>query len=452
MRRAVWSLRSLSGTLSLVLLLLLAVLPSSRLGAQAKTTHQGSTRVVLTETKELGISLLASSHKETPPSINQAEFSLEYARRKLLPAFNSSVVFADFDGDKAIDVLIVIPGQRIHLLRNQGGGKFVDVTSKAKLPDAIDIVSATFADYDNSGRPSLFLSGLGSVRVFRNAGNGTFVEQTQSARLRNKSTVLYTHTAMCDFDQDGFLDLVVTAYTDFGIRPATATFVFPNDVAGTGSSLYRNNRDGSFTDITGPMGLDQNPGRARTAVCGDVNKDGRSDFLVLRDDRPPILYLNQGHGTFKDFTYDADEQLTRNAFFDAQIVDFDHDGQPDLALWSTLGSRVLINQGGSRFELPEPWSDIISPADPFGFHGTVADVDGNGFDDVLAIDRRHGWRLLLNHRGLFQDVPVTFSPESEQAGYPDSLTPLKLLKEGPLYFIGIRPDGGAVVYKVSVTD
>ena len=242
---------------------------------------------------------------------------------------------------------------------------------------------------------------------------------------------------MRDFDGDGFPDLLLTVYTDLNRPPAKPTFIFPNDFGGTVSRLYRNDGKGAFTDVTAAAGLGGNLGRARNAVIADFNNDLHPDLLIFRDDKPPALYLNRGNGTFVDATWDAGDELTGHAFFDGMVADFNRDGKPDLALWSTVSFRILLNDGKGRFKKAESMPSIAPLSSPFGFHGTVADFSGNGFPEVLTLDNGGRWLILTNQAGRFMQVPVPLSSLTGSiAG-----SPLLLEQGGGLYLLVLRPDG-----------
>src|SRR5207244_6156612 len=127
-------------------------------------------------------------------------------------------------------------------------------------------LSAAFSDYDHSGHPSLFVAGLGGVVLYHNNGDGTFTDETDKGGLKLGPGELYTRAALADVDDDGFPDILLTGYTDLSRPPSASMFIFPNDFAGMASRLYRNNSDGTFSDITDSTDLVWNRGRARSAI------------------------------------------------------------------------------------------------------------------------------------------------------------------------------------------
>jgi hypothetical protein len=366
-------------------------------------------RLVFAETGPLN-AVSPVGWRSLPTQIAAADYSPDYARRVLVPAMGGSIAVGDFDGDGHPDFYAAVPGGANSLFRGSGGGTFRDATAKAKVSGPGGSLSATFCDYDRSGRPSLFVAGAAGVVLYRNHGDGTFSDVTDKAGLTAPAGVLYTRAVLADLDGDGFPDLLVTAYTDLNRPPAKAAFTFPDDFSGTDSRLYRNNGYGGFTDVTAAAGLAGNPGRARSAVIADFNHDGRPDLLILRDDKPPAFYRNRGGFRFEDATWDAGEALTRHAFFDATAVDLNGDGNLDLVLWSTMSFRVLLNRGNAVFERAESVPLLPPMPSPFGFHGAVADLDGNGFDDVVSLDNEGRWHAFVNQAGSFREMPFEGGP------------------------------------------
>ena len=365
-------------------------------------------------TSRLGIRLAPQPHQATGPvAMTSREYSLDRVRARILPLFSPSIAIGDYDGDGRPDVYLVTPGGRSHLLHNNGSG-FTDVTEKAGVTSDGRGLSAVFADYDNSGHPSLFIAGLGGVRLYRNRGDGTFVDETAQAGLAGKPGELDTKVIAFDSDNDGFLDLAVAAYADLSAPPHRSSFKFPGDFAGTVSHLYRNNADGTFSDITAASGLSSARGRMRSVAFGDFNDDGYQDLVFLRDDAPPALYLNQGEDRFVDASANAGLDLARSVAVEAEVADLNHDGEFDLVLWGPKGCRVLLGTGEAKFRAQEAPS-FSPPADPFASGGIVADLDGDGFDDLVDLDASGRLQGGLNRAGHFGEAAALW-PKGKGSG------------------------------------
>jgi VCBS repeat protein/FG-GAP repeat protein len=403
----------------LVLLVALVGSYGSRSQSQRPATSAVSKSVPITFTEitsQLHISLPPISRPASsltlPLPIRSEDYSLEYARRYLVPAMGGSIVVGDFDRDGHPDLYVIVPGGMNHLLKNRADGTFADVTEKAKVPGTGSDLSGAFADFDKTGNPSLFVAGLGGVTLYHNNGDGTFTDTTEKAGLKGKAGELATSVLLFDADNDGFLDLLVTVYTDLSVPPSKASFNFPNDFSGSNSHLYRNQQDGTFKEITEAAGLTSNPGRTHKALAADFNHSGRLDLLLLRDNKPPVLYRNQGHGKFEDQTWNAGTEIWKYAYVDGQISDFNRDGKMDVVLWSTVGNEVILNQGNGKFKQEESLPLVYAANRAFGFHGTTADFNGDGYDDLLTVDNKNDWHFIVNHAGHFEEAPFTWSSES----------------------------------------
>jgi hypothetical protein len=249
----------------------------------------------------------------------------------------SGVAVADFDGDGHDDVYFVNELGANALYRNRGDGTFEDVTERAGvgLGDRV-CTAATFADYDNSGRQSLFVTSTrGGNVLFKNRGDGTFQDVTKEAGL--------THVGHCqaafffDYDNDGFLDLLViqtgtwtTDQYDRGLDYYPGKGVF-SDVASSPREynlLYHNNGDGTFTDVSAKSGL-QGRGWAADAAVFDYDGDGRPDVFITCMFGRSQLYHNNGDGTFTDVTKQVLGRTPAGAM-GARAFDFDNDGRLDL--------------------------------------------------------------------------------------------------------------------------
>jgi tetratricopeptide (TPR) repeat protein len=393
----------------------------------------------------LGLSLAATettrraSREEL--KVRSDRFSLDWARTNILPLFGPSVAVGDYDGDGRPDLFVVIPGSKDYLFHQNADGTYTDVTAKAAVAGDGSGVSAEFVDYTNSGHPSLFVAGLGGVRAYHNNGNGTFTDITQKAGLQGRPGELDTRLVATDTDNDGFLDLIVTAYTDFSSLPQKRDLSFPADFHGAVSHLYRNDGDGTFKDITASAGLGAARGRMRGAAVADFNNDGYADLLFYRDEGPPLLFLNHGADKFTDATASAGPDLSAAAATDAQVSDLNHDGWFDLVLWTKDGYRILINQGGAEFKrLAAP--EVKPPSGHFENTGTLADVDGDSFDDILAVDSRHHWHWIRNRSGKFEDAG-----EVASLGKVSTIVPALVDGPGKLDLLGFASTGAMTVFE-----
>lgn len=408
-------------------------------------------------TSRLGIALpprkSASLGAEALRNIKSSEFALEYARLNIVPVFGGSVALGDYDGDGHEDIFVTVPGGKNRLLRNNGNGAFEDVTeTSGRLTGDGASLSATFADYDNSGHASLFVAGLGGVTLFRNKGNGRFVDETEKAGLKGRPGELATRAVLFDADNDGFLDLVVTTYSDLSAPPLKESFAFPDDFAGARVRFYRNNGDGTFSE-QGPASGINAEGRWRSAAFADFNNDGFADLLLCRDDGPPVLYLNQGEDRFKDRTKEAGADFSQSRASDVQVADFDHDGNFDLALWSHSGYQVLLNRGDGRFGAVANLPAITPPAGSFDFRGAVMDVNMDGFTDLVAVDSTRKLHLLANHGGKFYEAPLDLPADTRANAAPGDpiawLASAWLDAPGRLGLVALSRSGKLAAYEKS---
>ncbi|HEV2491526.1 MAG TPA: FG-GAP-like repeat-containing protein [Terriglobia bacterium] len=381
-------------------------------------------------TANLGVKLAA------PPAGNSADAALAAAAH-----FTPSVAIGDYDGDGHPDLYVVIPSGTNHLFHNNGDGTFTDATEKAGVAGPGGSVSAAFADYDNSGHLSLFIVGAHGVTLYRNKGDGMFADETEKAGFASQRAELDTRAVLFDADDDGFLDLVVTVYAELD---ASKSANFPDESPALPSHFYRNNGDGTFKDLTASSGLASAKGRMRDAVFADFNSDGYADLLFLRDDGPPLLYLNQGEDKFVERTAEAGVALAQSNAVEARVADFNHDGNFDLALWSDKGYQVLLNRGNAKFEAVEHLPAVTPPASPFAFRGAVTDLDGDGFDDLVNVDASGKLHFIQNRGGHFAEHALHFASSEPALAY---LAPAWLSNPGRLDLLAFNRQGGFGVFE-----
>jgi len=399
----------------------------------------------------LGISLPAADVPDADSSaeIKSGSYSLDFARKHLVPLFGSSIALGDYDAADHPDLYVVNPAGRNHLFHNNGNGTFQDVTAKAGVEGPQQSVSATFADYNNTGNESLFVAGLGGVHLYKNNGNGTFTDVTRQAGLKPQPGVIDTRALLFDADNDGLLDLVVTSYTSLNTPPHKASFRFPEDFSPAGIRFYRNNGNGTFTDITASTGLANVRGRFRDVLFADFNGDRYPDLVFLRDDGPPLLFENLGGDKFVNRTREAGPAFSKAVAVGGAVADFDHDGRFDLALWTTNGYEVLRNDGHLKFTSFPNLPAVKPPAGLLAFRGLAADVNGNSFEDLLVADAGGKFHLIANRLGHFRpeatQLPLNASEKIA------SLHATWLGKPGVLDLVGNARNGKLVAWAKSGT-
>jgi hypothetical protein len=308
------------------------------------------------------------------------------------------IAAADYDNDGFYD-LFIPDGVASKLLRNRGDGTFEDVTEKAGLGGLDGVSAAVFADYDNDGWKDLFVSRtFRPNQLFHNNGDGTFTDVTARSGLGEDCCT--TVASWGDYDNDGYLDIYVGRYLDPRAKIPT-TFYARN---GEPNRLYHNNGDGTFTDVTEKAGVGDT-GLCLGSAWGDYDNDGYPDLFVVNDFGRSTLYHNNGDGTFDDVTVAAGA-LAYGAGMSASFADYDNDGLLDLytadirsehawfAAPPTVG-RYLANswkQGVWRTDMPLYWQ--------------IFRQSGFNFVDVFR-EMAAGNHLLRNRGdGTFEDVSV----------------------------------------------
>ncbi len=275
-------------------------------------------------------------------------------KRFIVESMSGGVALFDYDNDGNLDVYFVnsltvdlLTSQskpQSELYRNNGNGTFTNVTAKAGVGGVGWGMGVCVGDYNNDGWPDLYVTCLGPNHLFKNNRDGTFADVTKEAGVGDPRWS--TGSAFVDYDNDGNLDLFVSNYVDFDVnnlpqegRPCKYRGIDvqcgPRGLKGAGDILYRNNGNGTFTDVSVKAGVsDPNGYYGLGVVCSDFDGDGWVDIFVANDATPNFLYHNNGNGTFKDIGFVSGAAVNENgseqACMGVTVGDYDHDGKFDI--------------------------------------------------------------------------------------------------------------------------
>jgi tetratricopeptide (TPR) repeat protein len=258
---------------------------------------------------------------------------------------HNGVSVADIDGNGFDDIYVCQPaGLPNRLFRNRGDGTFEDITELSGLGVLENTACALFADFENSGRQDLIVVRANGPLLFRNVGGGKFRAKPDAFRFENPPRGAFTGAAIADYDRDGWLDIYFCLYAFYqGTDQYRYPMPYYDAENGPPNFMMRNNRDGTFGDVTRQSGLDRN--NTRFSFCcgwGDYNGDQWPDLYVVNDFGRKNLYRANGDGTFTDVAADAGVEDV-GAGMSGCWLDFDNDGRTDLYvadMWTAAGLRV----------------------------------------------------------------------------------------------------------------
>ena len=336
-----------------------------------------------------------------------------FTGRKYFPQpMCGGIALVDYDRDGRVDIFFTNgsrlpeydrPDASFHgcLLRNQGKGRFEDVTGKAGLTN-VDLsfsFGVAAGDFDNDGDPDLFLANAGPNALYRNDGKGRYEDVTAGSGLDQKpKDLLSVCAAFFDYDRDGLLDLVVSHYTYWNpqvdkVCPTQEgeIYCYPGTYPSVPHTLHRNLGDGTFEDVTEKSGFAAAKGKGMGIAIADYDGNGWLDAFIANDTEPNFLYMNQGDGTFLEdswaFGVAYDEQGTVVSGMGADTGDYDNDGWPDI-FYNNLQSQLWAlfqNEGGQRFRYMSPRSGIARLSRRFsGWSNAFVDYDNDGWKDIYS--------------------------------------------------------------------
>ena len=284
------------------------------------------------------------------------------------------------------------------LYRNNGDGTFTDVTERSGLTHAMRGMGLAVGDYDADGFPDIYVTGYGESRLYRNRGDGTFQDVTERAGAGNRRWG--ASAAFFDYDADGRLDLYVTNYIDFDPSKPTPCQFFEgrpycpiSKFKGSPPALYRNRGDGTFEDVSAKSGVARSVGKGLGVVTLDYNGDGRADIYQANDADPNFLFRNNGDGTFTDVALEAEAALdpdgSARGGMGVDAEDVDGDGHLDIFVTNFSGqtNALFRNNGDGTFtETTYPMGLARESIPMSGFGLKFFDYDNDGRTDLFVLN------------------------------------------------------------------
>ncbi len=399
--------------------------------------------------------------------VKEAGFTLktvyggEKTNKYLLETTGCGLAFYDYDNDGWQDIFFV-NGWRLegftgndkphcHLFKNNRDGTFTDVTKGSGLELRTGWGQACcVGDYNNDGHEDLFVTYYGQNALYRNNGNGTFTDVTEQAGLMQPGpkTRWNTGCTFVDYNRDGHLDLFVANYVDFDLKtapppeagPCTYKGLLvacgPPGLAGGKNILYKNNGDGTFTDVSEKAGIWKTRGTYGLSVAAsDLDNDGWPDIYVANDSSTATLYQNQKDGTFKDIAVESGAALSPEgkpqAGMGVAIGDYNRDGTFDIAKTNFAGDTdsLYTNLGDGSFEDRTYPSGIGINTRLLGWGVGFFDMDNDGWLDILMsnghvypeVDRSNTDLKYAEHKYLYRNLQNGRFEEVTEKGGPGIL-------------------------------
>jgi len=308
------------------------------------------------------------------------------------------------------------------LYRNNHDGTFTNITAGSGLDVEMYGMGVAVGDYDNDGREDVYITALGGDHLFHNEGHGKFRDVTKQAGINNNS--FGTSAAWLDYDRDGKLDLFVANYVQWtpktdlwcSLDGATKSYCTPESYKGTSSKLYHNLGNGKFEDVSQKAGIADPTSKSLGVAVLDFNGDGWPDLFVSNDTQPNKLYRNNRNGTFTEVGMSAgvafgEDGVARGAM-GVDAADFDRSGRPSLLVGNFSNQMLgLYHNEGTGLFVDEAPTSAIGRASllTLTFGAFFFDYDLDGYPDVFAanghIDEEIG---RVQPRVRYKEPPLLF--------------------------------------------
>jgi len=372
----------------------------------------------------------------------------------------AGVALLDYDGDGYLDIYLVngaaipslkkeSPAYWNRLFRNNHDGTFTDVTKSAGVAGAGYGMGVAVGDYDNDGWPDLFVANVTTNQLFHNNGNGTFLDVTEKAGLQGATLdgkkMWSVGAGWFDYDNDGWLDLFVVNYCKWEVNRdpnctiggGTRGYCHPKYYAPTHNSLYRNNGDGTFTDVSDKTGISAQFGKGMSVSFADYDGDGYMDAFIANDTTRNFLFHNLGGKRFEEIGEMAGVAYGANGTalsgMGSDFRDLNNDGQPDI--WHTAVEfetfPLYRNRGGGDFTDATVSSGLGQMTSQMsGWGNGIADFDNDGWKDLfvarsnvldninkLVSDRQYPERNSVFRNlgnGRFEDISIGAGPDFQK--------------------------------------
>jgi enediyne biosynthesis protein E4 len=331
--------------------------------------------------------------------------------RKFLPeTLGAGAAFVDIDGDGAQDVVFANGTNWVtttkdtkdtaRVFRNDGKGRFTDVTARSGIDVPMYGMGVAAADYDNDGRADLFFTAVGQSRLFHNEGNGRFADVSERAGFAKRSA-FSTSAAWLDYDRDGRLDLFIcnyvrwTAETDVfcSADGTNKSYCTPQAYPGATSWLFRNKGDGTFTDVTAEAGILDPTSKALGVTVLDSDRDGWPDLFVANDTQPNKLYRNTRNGRFVEAGVESglafSEDGRARAGMGTDAADLDNSGLPSVVVTNFSGEMIGLYRptGDGHYEDRAAHTEVGRATRlSLGFGCFFFDADLDGLLDLLVVN------------------------------------------------------------------